>query len=58
MFQRFASSGRSVEVTSRAMARRQRMVESGKIRGLSAGAAVSVSLDAARTSLAAGTGQT
>ncbi len=57
-FHRFAKSTRSSDVMSRATARRDRMSVSGKIRVLSARAAVSLSLSAARISRAAGTGQT
>lgn len=56
--QRRANSRRSSEVMSRATASRARIRSSGKIRGSSARAAVSSSLAEARTSRAAGTGQT
>lgn len=58
LFHSFANSTRSVDVMSRAIARCFRIVESGKISGFSASSAVSLSLEAARTAWAAGTGQT
>lgn len=57
-FHRFANSARSPEVMSRAIASRSRIAVSGKTSGSSARAAVSSSLAEARTSWAAGTGQT
>ncbi len=57
-FHFLAKSIRSSEVMSRAMASRFRIASSGKISGSSASAAVSSSFEEARTSRAAGTGQT
>lgn len=58
LFHRLANSTRSFDVMSRAIASRLRIAVFGKIRGLSARAAVSLSLESARTCWAAGTGQT